>query len=101
MMTFNAIDVETANQCPGSICQIGICSVKNGVICSQWETLVNPETNFNSINVKVHSIQETDVRHAPALSEVYGELCERVHGSILVHHPHFEFHPAIPVQDDC
>ena len=90
MMTFNAIDVETANHSLGSICQIGICLVKNGKICGQWETLVKSETNINSINVKVHGIQETDVRNAPTLPEVYGELCERVQGSILVHHSHFD-----------
>ena len=80
MMTLNAIDVETANQNPRSICQIGICLVKNGKICGQWETLVNSETNFNSINVKVHGIQESDVRNAPTLPEVYGEMRERVRG---------------------
>ena len=90
MMTFNAIDVETANQSPGNICQIGICSVKKGKICGQWESLVNPETNFNSINVKVHSIRDADVKSATTLPAIYSQLCEEVQASVVVHHSPFD-----------
>ena len=62
MMTFNAIDVETANHSRWSICQIGICSVINGEIGDQWETLVNPETDFIPFNVRIHGIQKADVK---------------------------------------
>lgn len=86
MMTFNAIDVETANEKKWSICQIGVCFVKNGEIFDQWDTLVNPKVHFKQKQVDVHGIQEPDVRDAPTLQEVYGELCKRVSGSVLVHH---------------
>ena len=61
MMTFNSIDVETANQNRWSICQIGMCSVRNGKILDQWETLVNPEADFKPKNMEIHGIQEHDV----------------------------------------
>ena len=90
MMTFNAIDVETANHRRGSICQIGICAVINGEISDQWETLVNPETDFIPSNVRIHGIQEADVKTAPTLQAIYSELCKLVQGSILVHHSAFD-----------
>ena len=43
MLTFNSIDVETANADRASICQIGIVHVRDGEIGDQWQTLVNPE----------------------------------------------------------
>ncbi len=90
MMTFNAIDVETANQNRGSICQIGICSVRNGEILDQWETLVDPETDFNPYNVAIHGIGDADVKSAPTLPEIYTELCERVQDSVVIHHSPFD-----------
>ena len=39
MLTFNVIDVETANADRASICQIGIIHVREGNIGDQWETL--------------------------------------------------------------
>ena len=90
MMTFNAIDVETANKSRGSICQIGICSVRNGEILDQWETLVNPEADFKPKNMEIHGIQEHDVENSPTLPEIYTELCERVQDSVVVHHSPFD-----------
>ena len=90
LMTFNAIDVETANHSRGSICQIGICSVINGEIGNRWETLVNPETDFNPYNVAIHGIGDADVKSAPTLPGIYTELCERVQDSVVVHHSPFD-----------
>ena len=44
-MTFNAIDVETANADMASICQIGAVEVKNGQIKNHWSTLVVGRTS--------------------------------------------------------
>lgn len=43
MMTFNVIDVGTANADRASICQIGIAHVRGGKVVDHWQTLVNPE----------------------------------------------------------
>ena len=67
MLTFNSIDVETANADRASICQIGIVHVQEGRIEDKWETLVNPEDWFDPMNIMIHGIQESDVRHSPTL----------------------------------
>ena len=90
MLTFNSIDVETANADRASICQIGIVRVRDGKIQDQWQTLVNPEDWFDPWNVSIHGIDEDDVRNSPALPEVRGELRSRLRGSVLVSHTSFD-----------
>ena len=46
MDNFVAIDVETANYQPTSICSIGAVKVKGGVIVDSFYTLVQPEPNY-------------------------------------------------------
>ncbi len=90
MLTFNAIDVETANADRASICQIGIVHVRDGQIVDQWETLVNPEDWFDPWNIRIHGINENTVRNSPTLPKVRNELESRLHGTILVSHSHFD-----------
>ncbi len=90
MLTFNSIDVETANADRASICQIGIVHVQEGRIEDKWETLVNPEDWFDPMNIMIHGIQESDVRHSPTLPDVRGELRDRLCGSVLVSHTAFD-----------
>ncbi len=90
MVTFNAIDVETANADRASICQIGIAHVQDGVIVDRWQTLVNPEDWFDPWNISIHGIEEKDVRSSPTLPEVREELRQRLRGSILVSHTSFD-----------
>ena len=89
-MTFNSIDVETANADRASICQIGIVHVREGEIEDKWETLINPEGWFNKVNVSIHGIDETDVINSPTLPEVRAELRTRLRGSVLVSHTSFD-----------
>ena len=90
MLTFNAIDVETANADRASICQIGIVHVREGEIADRWETLVNPEVWFDPWNIAIHGIEAADVRNSPILPEVRGDLRARLSGSILVSHTSFD-----------
>lgn len=90
MLTFNSIDVETANADRASICQIGIVHVVDGKIEDQWQTLVNPEDWFDPWNVSIHGIHEDDVRNSPTLPEVRDELRSRLRGSVLVSHTSFD-----------
>ena len=53
-LTFNVIDVETANADPSSICQVGIVRIRAGAIKEQVSFLVNPEQRFNPMNVRLH-----------------------------------------------
>jgi len=90
MLTFNSIDVETANADRASICQIGIVHIRDGKIEDEWETLVNPEDWFDPWNVEIHGIDEGDVRHSPTIPEIRGELHDRLRGSVLVSHTSFD-----------
>ena len=90
MLTFNAIDVETANADRSSICQIGIVHVHDGEIEDRWQTLVNPEDWFDPWNVSIHGIGEDDVRDSPTLPEIRAELRARLRGSVLVSHTSFD-----------
>ena len=90
MLTFNAIDVETANADRASICSIGVVHVQDGEIKDQWQTLVDPETWFDPWNVEVHGIDETDVGDSPTMPEIRGELRSRLRGSVLISHTSFD-----------
>ena len=90
MLTFNAIDVETANANRASICQIGIVHVRDGAIHDRWGTLINPGDWFDSWNVSIHGIRRDDVQDSPALPDVSDELRRRLSGSVLVSHTSFD-----------
>ena len=90
MLTFNAIDVETANADRASICQISIVHVRDGEIEDRWQTLVNPEDWFDPWSVSIHGIDDDDVRDSPTLPDVRAELGARLRGSILVSHTSFD-----------
>ena len=48
---FIAIDVETANPDLVSICQVGIVTFSNGKAVEYWQSLIDPEDEFDPINV--------------------------------------------------
>lgn len=88
--SFVAVDVETAAENPGSICQIGLVRVRNGRITGQTALLVNPETRFREFNVELHGISELTVRHSPALPAVYPGLARQLAGQVVVSHTGFD-----------
>ena len=73
MLTFNAIDVETANADRASICQIGLVHIQDGKIQDQWKTLINPEDWFDPWNIEIHGIDEAAVSGSPTLPEARNE----------------------------
>ena len=89
-LTFTAIDVETANADPSSICQIGIVHFRGGAIQEQRSMLVNPGQQFNSINVRIHGIDEDAVMYSATFPQVHPELRRRLGGTILVSHTAFD-----------
>lgn len=89
-MKYIAIDVETANADYSSICQIGIAEFEDGVLISQWSTLVNPETYFDPFNTAIHGIKKSDINKSPTFEKIFHELVKRMEGSITVHHMPFD-----------
>ena len=89
-LTFNAIDVETANSDPSSICQIGIVRVWDGVIKEKLSMLVNPEMPFSAFNVGLHGIDEGKVRRSETLPRIHARLRQLLEGTPLVRHTSFD-----------
>ncbi len=89
-LTFNAIDVETANADPGSICQIGVVRIEGGEIVESHSILVNPEARFNTSNIRLHGINEAVVEGGRTLPQIQAELRRLMEGMVLVSHTSFD-----------
>jgi DNA polymerase-3 subunit epsilon len=89
-MRFFVIDVETANADLASICQIGLVSFQEKKIIETWESFINPEDEFDSVNISIHGITEEKVASAPVFPNVYENLYPRLEGQIVVSHMPFD-----------
>lgn len=89
-MDFVAIDVETANADLSSICQIGVAVFRDDGLNSTWESLINPQDDFDWINISIHGIDEATVRDAPTWAEVFPTVDSLLHGKIAVSHTAFD-----------
>ena len=63
-MKFIAVDVETANADMASVCSIGAATFENGQLSSEWYSLVDPDDQFDPVNVSIHGIDESMVTGA-------------------------------------
>lgn len=55
-MNYTVFDVETANSQRDSICAIGVIRYENNQVVCEKEILINPETEFNYFNTRIHGI---------------------------------------------
>lgn len=86
---FVALDVETANNDRGSICQIGVACVRhdNTIVC--WKTYVDPqvqEWRFTGL----HGISAQTVAGAPVFAEVIAVLRGALQGLTVYQHSSFD-----------
>lgn len=89
-MKFQALDVETANEDIGSICQIGIASFVDGVVVEEWSSLIDPECEFSTFNIYIHGITPEMVRGKPRFSDVAETLRKYLENEVTVCHTHFD-----------
>lgn len=89
-MRFIAIDVETANADLASICQIGLATFHDDAATTTWGRLVNPEDDFDPVNVAIHGITHEAVRSEPTLPKLFNKLQEYLTGEIVVCHTAFD-----------
>lgn len=87
---FVSIDCETANADLSSICQVGIVLFEDGLVSSTWQTLINPEDEFDVINLSIHGIDESSVEDAPKFPDVFQQIEKRLRGEIVVCHTFFD-----------
>ena len=89
-MSFVVIDVETANPDLSSICQVGVAVFRDGALRDEWKSLVNPEDEFDPINVSIHGIDEKTVRDAPTWAAAFPVVSSLLQDNIVVSHTPFD-----------
>ena len=76
---FIAIDFETANQLPSSVCSVGVVMVHNGQMADSFYSLIQPEPNFYHYWCqRVHGLGHQDTDDAPVFPRVWEQLEERI-----------------------
>ncbi len=89
-MRFISIDVETANADLASICQIGVVSFQDKKVVETWESLINPEDEFDDVNISIHGITEEKIARAPIFPNIFENLYSRLEEQIVVSHMPFD-----------
>lgn len=87
---FFVYDVETANSGYGSLCEIATVEVINNKIHKCWNTKVNPETNFDPINTRIHRINNNSVAYSPKIPEILEQIKSTFENQIVVSHTCFD-----------
>ena len=87
MKRFAAIDFETANWQPTSVCSVGIVVMNEREIEDQYYSLIRPEPNYYfRKNTEIHGLSRKDTDDAPAFPTVWREGAPMVKGMPLVAH---------------
>lgn len=88
-MKIVAIDFETANRYPASICAIGIATMEDGAVEETFYSLVKPNQEvsfFSRGNIMVHGIRPEDVEDAPTFKEIFLRIEPLFKDAIIVAH---------------
>jgi DNA polymerase-3 subunit epsilon len=84
---FAAIDFETANQYPSSVCSVGVAIVRNGIMTDKIYHLIRPEPEWYAYwNTRVHGLSDADTRNARVFPDVWEEIAPHIDGLPLVAH---------------
>ena len=87
MRDFAAIDFETANECPSSVCSVGIVLVRDGEIVDSFYSLIRPEPEYYQwFCRRVHGLGPEDTYDAPVFPEVWAQIEPLIEGLPLVAH---------------
>ena len=87
MTDFAAIDFETANEQPCSVCSVGVVVVRGGEVVDRFYSLIHPEPEYYQwFCQRVHGLCEEDTDGAPVFPEVWAEIAPRIEGLPLVAH---------------
>lgn len=91
---FVALDVETANEDWGSICQVGVVRVTDGNVHESRSWLCQPPAgihHFDQFNIDIHGITADDVATAPSFGELLPEITKFIGElPVLAHNAQFD-----------
>ena len=82
--------METANQSPSSICQIGIACFRNGFLTDTWGELGNPECPLFRFNTRIHGIGPQNISAAPTWPELQPRLRSILQDRVIASHTYFD-----------
>jgi DNA polymerase-3 subunit epsilon len=87
MRDFAAIDFETANEWPSSVCSVGVVVVREGRVVERLYSLIHPEPEYYSWFCRsVHGLGPEDTEAAPVFPRVWERIAPAVAGLPLVAH---------------
>ncbi len=87
MRDFAAIDFETANNEPTSVCSVGIVVVRDCEIVDSFYSLIKPEPDYYTFwTTQVHGLSEADTWDSPVFPVVWAKVEPLVDGLPLVAH---------------
>ena len=87
MYSFTAIDFETANSDPSSICQVGLVRIENSIVVKEINILVQPPRNYYWKNfIAIHGITPNMTAFSPTFGEVWTTIEPYIAGENIVAH---------------
>ena len=87
MRDFAAIDFETANEQPSSVCSVGVVIVRGGVVEDMFYSLIHPEPEYYQwFCQRVHGLGPWDTDEAPVFPYVWEKIAPKIEGLPLVAH---------------
>ncbi|MBR3356376.1 MAG: 3'-5' exonuclease [Solobacterium sp.] len=89
-----AIDFETANKYPASVCAVGISVMEDGAVGEGYYTLIKVDPSlgpWSRWNIAVHGILPEQTENAPEFRDIYRDLCDRLeNGLVCAHNARFD-----------
>lgn len=84
---FAAIDFETANEQPSSVCSVGVVIVRNRIITDRFYSLIQPEPNYYTYwTTKIHGLTAENTDNEAIFPEVWKYIEPLIEGLPLVAH---------------
>lgn len=91
-MNFTAIDFETANGKPTSICQVGLAKYEKGQLITTLSLMVQPPDNFYWERfIDIHGITPEQTNDKPTFENVWHQIVPHIENQNLVAHNGFRF----------
>lgn len=88
-LTFSAVNIAAANAEQGSICQIGLASVRDGELRSHTQWTCRPPEGLDEFDPRmsaIHGISAEDCEGLPRFAEVWPEVAKAIGSDVLVAH---------------
>ena len=80
-------DFETANECPSSVCSVGVVVVRDGKVVDTFYSLIHPEPEYYQwFCMRVHGLCAHDTEDAPPFPAVWARIEPLIEGLPLVAH---------------